>query len=228
MGGVALTPPVDESIRVLGERTAKIGEKILLAHGAKREGDSLVIATEQPVTQVPELFKLSDFTKWWAPEWSLERAGFGGGTGGIRGIRGATFLNGDILSVFPRDEVRGALLRQTIQLSDSPSIDFDAGVDPGKTWHLMVYVNNDIALDRLIEGPPVPHVTEGPRSGPGPGLHFSGPPDTKAIDAARHWEHIHLDLSAYKKQSVVIRLYDLILVPDHEAGNSYWKKPQLQ
>jgi hypothetical protein len=233
MGGVALTPPVDESIRVLGERTAKIGEKILLAHGARLEGDNLVIATEQPVTQAPELFKLSDFTKWWAPEWSLERAGFGGGTGGISGIRGATFLNGDILSVFPRDEVRGALLRQTVQLSDNPSLDFDAGVDPGRTWHLQVYVNNDRVLDKLIEGPAPTHPIGGPPivmpiGGPPPGMHIDGPPDTKAIDAARHWEHIHLDLSAYKKQSVVIRLYDLILVPGHQAGNSYWKKPQLQ
>jgi hypothetical protein len=179
------------------------------------------------------LFKLSDFTKWWGPEWSLERAGFGGGTGGISGIRGATYLDGDILSVFPRDEVRGALLRQTVQLSESPSLDFDAGVDPGKSWHLQVYVNNDRVLDKLIEDPtslgqerptgePPVHPTEGA------GTVLEGPPDTKAIEAARRWEHIHLDLSAYKSQSVVIRLYDLILVPGHEAGNSYWKKPRLQ
>ena len=233
MGGVPLTPPVDESILALGSRTAVIGEKILLAHGAKLEGNNLVIATEQPVTQAPELFKLSDLTTMWAPEWSLERAGFGGGTGGIRGIRGATFLNGDILSVFPRDEVRGALLRQTVQLSDSPSLDFDAGVDPGRSWHLQIYINNDRVLDKLIEGPAPPHPISGPPiviplGGPPPGMHFEGPPDTKTIDAARHWEHIHLDLGAYRKQSVVIRLYDLILVPGHEAGNSYWKKPKLQ
>jgi hypothetical protein len=233
MGGVALTPPVDESILALGGRTAAIGEKILLAHGAKLEGNNLVIATQQPVTQAPELFKLSDFTKWWGPEWSLERAGFGGGTGGISGIRGATYLDGDILSIIPRDEVRGALLRQTVQLSDRPSLDFDAGVDPGKTWHLQVYVNNDSVLDKLIEDPPSPR-QERPIGEPlvrptgGPGMHPEGPPDTKTIDAARRWEHIHLDLSAYKNQSVVIRLYDLILVPGYEAGNSYWKKPQLQ
>ncbi|MGA3228001.1 MAG: ADP-ribosylglycohydrolase family protein [Acidobacteriaceae bacterium] len=240
MGGVPLTPPVDESILALGDRTAKIGEKILLAHGAKLEGNNLVITIQQPVTQAPELFKLSDFTKWWGPEWSLERAGFGGGAGGIRGIRGGTFLDGDILSVFPRDEVRGALLRRTVQLSASPSLDFDAGVDPGKTWHLQVYVDNDRVLDKSMEGPPTPQesvvqprrppVSEGAPSSEGapPGTHIAGPPDTKAIDAARHWEHIHLDLSAYKNQSVVIRLYDLILVPGHVAGNSYWKRPQLQ
>jgi len=225
MGGVALTPPVDESISALAERTAIIGEKMLLAHGAKLEGENLVIPIEQPVTQEPELFKLSDFTKMWNPDWSLERAGFGGGGGGIRGIRGATYLDGDVLSIFPRDEVRGALLRQTVQLGDSPSLSFDAGVDPGKTWHLQIFVNNDKVLDKLIEGPPATHVTAGP-----PPIHAKGtpPPEPKVDPSERHWEQIHLDLSAYKKKSVVIRLYDLILVPGHEAGSSYWKKLQIQ
>jgi hypothetical protein len=224
MGAVALTPPVDESISALGERTAKIGEKILLAHGAILKGDNLVIPIEKPITQKPELFKLSDFTKMWAPEWSLERAGFGAGIGGLRGIRGGTYLNGDILAIFPRDEVRGAVLRETVQLSDSPSLDFDTGVDPGKTWHLEIFVNNDEVADRLIEGPPstpVPPPTTEMVGGP-------PPPEPQASYAEIHWEHIHLDLGAYSKQSVVIRLYDFILVPGHEAGNSYWKKPQLQ
>ncbi len=225
MGGVALTPPVDESISALGERTAIIGEKILLAHGARLDGNNLIIATEQPITQAPELFKLSDFTKMWSPEWSLERAGFGGGNGGIMGIRGATYLDGDVLSIFPRDEVRGALLRQTVQLSDSPSLTFDAGVDPGRSWHLQIYINNDRVLDKWIVGPPVTHLMEWP-----PATHLmAGPPPVPEVSAAeRHWEHVHLDLGAYRKQSVVIRLYDLILVPGHEAGNSYWNKPQLQ
>jgi hypothetical protein len=218
MGGVAMTPPVDESISALGERTAVIGEKILLAHGARLEGNNLVVAVEQPITQTPELFKLADFTKMWAPEWSLERAGFGGGNGGIAGIRGSTYLDGDVLSIFPRDEVRGALLRQTVQLSDAPSLAFDAGVDPGRTWHLQIFINNDRVLDKLIEGPPVtPKNTAEHR-----------PPSAGASAEDRHWEHIRVDLSAYKKQPVVVRLYDLILVPGHEAGNSYWKKPQLQ
>jgi len=225
MGGVALTPPVDESVSALGARTAIIGEKILQAHGTRLEGNNLIIATEQPITQAPELFKLADFTKMWSPEWSLERAGFGGGNGGIMGIRGATFLDGDVLSIFPRDEVRGALLRQTVQLSDSPSLAFDAGVDPGRSWHLQIFINNDRVLDKLIVGPPVTHLMEGP-----PATHvMGGPPPVPEVSAAeRHWEHIHLDLGAYRKQSVVIRLYDLILVPGREAGNSYWKKPQLQ
>ena len=206
MGPLKLTPPVDESISELARRTAVIGEKILRAHGAELEGDKLAISTEQPVTQAPELFKLSDFTAMWNPDWTLERAGYGGAGGGIKGIRGDTYLDGEVLAVFPRDEVRGALLRRSAKLSDTPSLDLDAGVDAGRTWNLVVFVNNDKLLDQMIQG------------------------DALTPDNAsdRHWDHIHLDLKAYAGQTVVIRLYDLVLVPNHEAGNSYWKRVQLQ
>ena len=103
----------------------------------------------------------------------------------------------------------------------------------GRASCKMPYVNNDRVLDELIGDPaqerperamgePLAHPMEAP------GMPIEGPPDTKTMDAARHWQRIHLDLSTYKNQSVVIRLYDLILIPGHEAGNSYWKKPQLQ
>ena len=69
-------------------------------------------------------------------------------------------------------------------------------------------MNNDKVLNKLIEGDPA----------------FA----SQHNDHDRHWEHIQLDLSAYKGQSVVIRLYDLILVPGHEAGNSYWRSLTIQ
>jgi hypothetical protein len=206
MGDLHLTPPVDESISALARRTAVIGEKILSLHGARVEADALIIPVELPITQPAELFSLADFTKIWNPDWTLERAGFGGAGGGIEGIRGGTHLEGEILSVFPRDEVRGALLRRSVRLSDTPSLDFDAGADPGRAWHLQVFVNNDKLLDQLVEEGAV--ISENP------------------LD--RHWEHIHLDLSAYRKQSVVIRLYDFILIPNHHVGNSYWKDLKIQ
>ena len=205
MGPLKLTPPVDESIARLAERTAAIGEKILIAHGATIHGDNLVIPMQQPVTQEPELFKLSDLTKWWNPDWTLERAGFGGGGGGIEGIRGATYLDGETLAIWPRDEVRGALLRRSVELSDNPSLSFDVGADAGCAWHLAVFVNNDRVHDQMIQGD---------------ALGQGRAPD-------RHWEHINLKLSAYKTQSVVIRLYDLVLIPNHYVGNSYWRHLDL-
>jgi hypothetical protein len=201
MGPLNLTPPVDESIAALAQRTAAIGEKILLAHSAKLQGDDLVIPVQQPVTQAPELFKLSDLTKWWNPDWTLERAGFGGGGGGIEGIRGGTYLDGEILSIWPRDEVRGALLRRSVELSDNPSLSFDVGADAGCAWHLVVFVNNDHVCDQMIQGGAL----------------------TQAKAPDRHWEHIDLHLTIYRRKSVVIRLYDLVLIPNHYAGSSYWR-----
>ncbi len=206
MGPLKLTPPVDESISGLANRTADIGEKIMFEHGARVEGEKLVIPTQQTLTMEPELFKLSDFTKMWNPDWTLERAGYGGGGGGIKAIRGDTYLDGDTLAIWPRDEVRGALLRRSLELNDNPRLSFDVGVDAGRAWHLVVYVNNDKVLDRLIEG------------------------QIAAEDNAtdRVWLPIRVDLSAYGKQSVVIRLYDLVLLSNRVAGNSYWRKLELR
>ncbi len=196
LGSLTLTPPVDEHISALGQRTAKLGEQILLAHGAKLDGDKLAIPTEQPVTQAAELFKLSDFPKMWNPDWTLERAGFGGVTGGA-----GTYLDGDALGIFPRDRVRGALLRRSVTLSDKPVLEFDAGADLGRAWHLQVYVDNDKVLDRIVEGLVIA-------------------PDNP-VD--RVWQHFSVDLSAYKGRPVVLRLYDLVVIPNHEVGTSYWK-----
>jgi hypothetical protein len=200
LGPVKLTPPLDESISGLAERTAAIGEKILLSHGAKIQGARLVVRTEQPTMLEPESFTLADLGKMWNPDWTLERAGYGGVGAGLKGVRGSTYLDGETLAIFPRDEVRGALLRRSVQLGDHPNLSFDAGVDGGHAWRLQVYINNDKALEQLIDGASLP------------------------LDGSkRGWAHIDLDLTRYRNQNVVVRLYDLILVPGHEAGNSYWK-----
>jgi hypothetical protein len=206
MGPLKLTPPVDESITALAARTVALGEKMLIENGAKLNGDKLEIPTQRPVTQAAELFQLSDLTKWWNPTWTLERAGFGGAGGGLAGIRGDTYLDGDTLAIWPRDEVRGALLRRSVDLGDHPTITFDTGADAGRTWHLIVFVNNDKILDRFIAGDPL----------------------KDGNSSERHWEHISLDLAAYKRQSAVIRLYDLVLVPNHYAGNSYWRQIEIR
>jgi hypothetical protein len=202
MGLLKLTPPVDEKISDLARRTEVIGEKILLSHGARLQGEDLIIPAEQPETPEPEIFKLSELTQWWNSDWTLERAGFGGAGGGIAGIRGNTYLDGETLSIWPRDEVRGALLRRSVQLGSTPVLNFDVGVDPGCAWHLSVFVNNDRLFDKIIEGSPIAQ------------------PETPS---ERHWEHIRLDLGRYKNERIVIRLYDLVLVPHRYAGNSYWR-----
>ncbi len=204
LGPVKLTPPLDESISRLSERTAALGEKILVSHGAKMQGDRLTIPIEQPATLEPELFTLADLAKFWNPDWILERAGFGGSDTGVKGIRGDTYLDGETLSIFPRDEVRGALLRRSVHLGDHPTLSFDAGAGAGRTWRLQVFIDNDKALDQLIDG------------------------DTLPLDSSkRGWTHLNVDLYKYRNQTVAIRLYDIIMVPGHQAGNSYWKNLAL-
>jgi hypothetical protein len=207
MGPRELKPLVDESISDLARRTTIIGERILVSHGARLQDRDLIIPTERPRTQKAELFKLSELTKWWNPDWTLERAGFGGAGGGVTGIRGITYLDGETLSVWPRDEVRGALLRRSAQLGTRAVLAFDVGADPGCAWHLSVFVNNDRLLDRIIGG---------------------GPAAQPETPSEPHWEHIRLDLGAYINDRVVLRLYDLVLVPHRYAGNSYWRRIALE
>jgi hypothetical protein len=203
MGPLTLAPPVDERISALARRTARMGEKILVSNGARVDANRIVIPLEPVRALAPELFRLSDLTKWWNPDWKLERAGFGGAGGGIRGIRGNTYLDGEVLSVWPRDEVRGALLRRTMHVGYIHELTFDAGADPGSVWRLLVFVDNQKLIDREINGGSLP---------------------LAGVPAERRWESISVDLSPFENQEVVIRLYDLVLVPHQYAGNSYWRR----
>lgn len=195
MGPLELTPPVDEKISELAQRTAAIGTSILISNGATDESGSIRIPIQHSVTQAAELFKLADLMQYWNPDWTLERAGFGGAGGGMPGIRGITYLDGNVLATYPRDEIRGTVLRRALKLSASPSLQFQIGADPGRAWQLQVYVNDEKILDKMVEG----------------------------LSQARQWQEIRLDLSKYKTQDVVLRLYQRVLVPQHEAGNAYWR-----
>jgi hypothetical protein len=82
-------------------------------------------------------------------------------------------------------------------LGKSSALKIKAGVDPGRVWQLQVYVNDDKVLDKLIEG----------------------------LSETRRWQDIRVDLSKYTDQEVVLRLYQRVLIPHHEAGNAYWQDP---
>jgi len=195
MGPLKLTPPVNESIAELARRTEKLGVDIARAHGASDDGSTLRIPVEDPKTQPAELFGLADLMQFWNPDWTLERAGFGGAGGGIPGIRGITYLDGEVLSTYPRDEVRGTVLRRSLRLGKDPALQFKAGVDPGRAWQLQIYVNDDKVRENLLQG----------------------------LSDMRSWQQIDVDLSKYADQEVVLRLYQRVLIPHHEAGNAYWR-----
>jgi hypothetical protein len=205
MGPLKLTPPVDESIIDLAKRTARIGAAIVSSHGARDDGNSLAISRENPVTQPAELFQLADLMQYWNKDWTLAGAGFGGAGGGMPGIRGITYLDGDVLATYPRDEVRGVVLKRMVGLGNTPALHFKVGVDVGRAWQLQVYVNDKKVFDRLVDG-----------------LRGS------ASSEGRQWEEVSMDLSEYRKQEVVVRLYQRVLIPYHEAGNAYWRDLVVQ
>ncbi|TZF82256.1 hypothetical protein FW774_16355 [Pedobacter sp. BS3] len=199
MGSLVLTPAVDESISGLAERTAAIGIKILQQHGAKFSGKQLSIPVQEPVTQPAELFKLADLMQYWNPDWTLERAGFGGAGGGMGGIRGNTYLDGEVLATYPRDEVKGLLLRRTLKVNGEKALALDVAADPGRVWRLEVYADNEKLLNKLI--------TENEKE--------------------RQWQHISIGLSQFEGQTIVLRLYQRVLVKGREAGNAYWKSIKI-
>lgn len=200
LGNVVLTPAVDESISGLSKRTVVIGKKILEKYGAKLSGDILNITIQNPITQPSELFKLGDLTKYWNPAWTLERAGFGGAGGGMRGIRGNTYLNGEVLATYPRDEVRGLYLNRTFKVNGEKQISFEAGVDTSRAWELDVFINNKKVFTNVIEGK----------------------------EKERQWQTIKVDISSFEGQVIKIRLYQRVLLHGKEAGNAYWKNIEIR
>jgi hypothetical protein len=175
---------------------------MIVAHGGTAGENGLTVPSQPVKTQEAELFRLADLTRYWNPEWKLERAGFGGAGGGMRGIRGITHLDGDVLATYPRDEVRGLVLRRRLKLGAQPRLRFEAGTDAGRAWQLDVYVNNENRLSRRIEA-----------GGSG---------------GERHWESIDLDLATFAGQETEIRLYQAVLVEDRVAGNAYWRNLRVE
>jgi len=200
MGDLKIEPSCDEKISDLAVRTAVVGAKLIAANGARASEAALEIDLQEPITQPAELFKLADLMQYFAPDWKLERAGFGGAGGGMSGIRGNTHLDGDVLATYPRDEVRALMLRRTAKLSATPTLSFSAGADNGRAWELEVYVDNKLFEKHLIEGK----------------------------DPGRTWQDFAIDLKDYAGKDVTLRLFQRVLVPRKTAGNAYWKNLMLK
>jgi hypothetical protein len=202
MGGVKLTPPVDESISGIARRTAAVGAKFLNANGGKADDREISTTVQDVVAQPPELFSVNELTRYWNPDWTLERAGVGGAGGGMRGIRGNTYLDGDVLATYPRDEVRGALLTRTVRLSEHPKLTLQVAADPDRTWRLEVMAGNRTVLGKLITGP-------------------SG--------TDRQWQTIIVPLDEFAGKQTVVRLFQrVLLVPPANTGNAYWRDLKLE
>ncbi len=196
MGPVVFTHPVDESMTALAKRTSKIGESIVLQNGASLTGDVLSIPVHPIVTQAAELFSLSDYAKTWNPDWALAGAGFSGPKGG-------TYLDVDssVLVTYPRDEVRRLNLSRILKLSGQKSLNIEVASDTGKAWELIVYINDDKMLTKLIA----------------------------SIGDNAKWQTVSVDLTPFDGQEVKIRLFQNVLLAANKAsGNGYWKRITIQ
>jgi ADP-ribosylglycohydrolase len=201
MGGVKLTPPVDESLAELTKRTAVLGRQFIAANHGKIAAESVTIFVQQPEAQPAELFRLGDLMQFWNADWQLLRAGVGGAGGGMRGLRGNTHLDGDVLATYPRDEVRGTVLLRKATLGAAPRLRVDVGVDGGRAWALDLHVENRRLLTRTVH----------------------------AKSEAREWQSVDVDLKAYAGQTVTIRLIQRVLLgPELAPGNAYWRNLTLE
>jgi hypothetical protein len=199
MGPVQFRTPVEERISDIIRRIAALGAKMIAANGGTVRDSFLTVPHRAVATQPAERFTLSDLMAFWNPDWKLDRAGFGNARS--RCAR-TTFLDGDVLATWPRDEVRGLVLRRTVKLSAQPSLELDVAADSGCAWQLDIYVNNTSVLRRLIDG-------GGERGN-------------------RNWHKISADLASFRGQDVDIRIYQRALLPDQYGGNAYWRSIRLQ
>jgi hypothetical protein len=200
MGGVELTPPVDERISDVIKRIVALGQKMLEANGGTANPGGITAPYRAVATQPAELFRLGDLMKYWNPDWSLERAGFGGLPSG--GCARITYLDGDVLATWPRDEARGLVLRRTLKLGASPSLEMEVAADRGCAWRLEVFANNTNLLGRVIAG--------GEQRG------------------QRSWQKLSVDLAAFAGQEVALRIYQRTLLPDGVGGNAYWRNLRIR
>jgi len=222
-GYTKLTPPVDESITRLSERTASIGIQMMAAHGARIKDDIIYIPIQKEIiTQKAERFHPNEFTKWWNPDWTLSRAGFGAPGGGVRGIRGGTFLDGDILSTYPRDEVRGVRLSTNKMISRNSKLIFEVAADPGRIWKLSVFVDHNRVFTTLVDGgDPIDWPDIKADAYPQPLDEY------EKASSLRKWKRIEIDLSKYSGNEATIRLYQDILVRNGFPGNAYWRNIKM-
>jgi ADP-ribosylglycohydrolase len=206
MGPLKFGRVIDEKISNLADRIATVGEKNLLANGARREGDTLVIPVQTAKTQPLEYFDINDYGSLWNPDWKL--------SGAARGGAGATYVMDDVLVTFPRD-TRPCLLERTVAITASNAkLYFDAGAVGGRPWRLQVMADDDIALNQGIGS-----------SGGTPVAHIPGAIEEK--DPQPEWTPVTVDLSAYKGRTIVLRLYQWPSA-SQIPGPAYWRRARLE
>jgi hypothetical protein len=204
MGPLKLGRTIDERIDDLARRVADIGEKNLLANGARLSGDTLVVPQQTVHTQPLEYFDINDYGALWNSDWKLE--------GASRGGQGATYLDGDVLVTFPRD-TRPCMLIHTLTIpAGNPKLHLEVGYLANRPWRLQVFVDDDIVKTQSIGVEDVGSSKEIPAN---------------AGSAVPNWTTVEGDLSKYAGKTVRLRLYHW-LSQDRVPGAAYWRSARVE
>ncbi len=204
MGPLKLGRTIDEKIDDLARRVADVGQKNLLANGARLQGETLVIPQQSVQTQALEYFDINDYGALWNPDWRLE--------GAARGGDGATYLDGDVLVTFPRD-TRPCMLERTLTIpSGNPKLTLVIGSLKYRPWRLQVFVDDDNINTQIIGAADAIVIKDVPAN---------------AGSAVPNWITVEADLAKYADKTVKLRLYQWL--PDKEIpGAAYWRSVNVR
>lgn len=118
----------------------------------------------------------------------------------MTGLRGITYLDGDVLATYPRDEVRGVALSRTFRPGPASQLTVDVAADPGRAWSLEIYAANRQLLKAIIE----------------------------SKESTRQWQPIRVDLAPFAGTEIHLRLIQRVLLgPQHAPGNAYWRNLRI-
>jgi hypothetical protein len=204
LGPLKLGRTIDEPIDGFARRIAEVGRKMLLANGARLEGNTLLIPHQAVQTQALESFDINDYGTLWNPDWRLSGAGRGGA--------GATYLDGGVLVTFPRDSRPCVLERMLSIASGNSKLHLEVGHLKYRPWRLEVFVDDNLMKTEML--------------GEEQTIDRKNVPPNAAF-AVPDWTALDVDLSKYAGKTVQLRLYHW-LVPDALPGAAYWRSAQVE
>jgi hypothetical protein len=137
---------------------------------------------------------------YWNPAWELSGAGLGAEGDALRLSRGTTYLEGDTLVTFPRDEIRGVVLSRTARLGIAPRLSLEVSAEPGKGWHLEIFAGNERLASQPVEG-------------------RKGEPA---------WQRIDVDLGPFAGREARLRIYQRTLVGGRLPSTARWRRIELR
>ena len=202
--------PLDIDLKDLARRSADMGV-LMMFHWGKMQikTEELNISIEENINSLPpESFSANDYVKKWNPDWFLKGAGYSFTDAGRQTLRGRTFVDSGILSVYPANNMNLPCLYRKLNPEESSVLKCSVGADPGYPWQLEIYVDNKQADRARIIGNNVS--------------------ESGNIQAEPHFENVTLDLATWAGQGVIIRLFMRPVPGTGRTGNALWRSATVE